>query len=369
MKELQLASVHESLGAKWTNFAGFKMPVWYSSIKEEHLAVRNDVGVFDLSHMGQILIEGPSALDFLQHILANNLAKISEGQAQYTMLTNPNGGVVDDLIAYCITSSTKYLLVVNAANIQKDYDWIKEQSKSYNVSVSNLSDDYILIAVQGPNSLDKIKEVGLHPSPEDIHFYHFTILEDNIILAATGYTGERGFEIMLTNYNKAKKIFEDLINLGIKPAGLGARDTLRMEASYPLYGNELDDNTSPIEAGLKRFVDISKDFIGKEIIKEHLEKGGKKRLLGFKTTKAKTITPRHENKVFSPEGEEVGYITSGSFLPYINWTAGMMYIYTSYISADIPSKELVGKKLIAKVGNKDVEISIAKLPLYKRPKK
>ncbi|MBS1489977.1 MAG: glycine cleavage system aminomethyltransferase GcvT [Bacteroidetes bacterium] len=332
LKSVPLQQVHEKLGAKMVPFAGFTMPVRYSSDIEEHMAVRNGVGVFDVSHMGEFKVEGPQALDLIQRITSNDAAKLINGQAQYTCLPNEQGGIVDDLIVYKIKEE-EYFIVVNAGNIAKDWNWFVK----YNIHgaiLKNISDEICLFAVQGPKAtavLQKLTGTDL----KAIKYYHFAIGElagvPNIMMSNTGYTGAGGFEIYVPK-NAAEKIWHAIFEAGqeanIKPIGLGARDTLRLEMGFCLYGNDIDDSTSPLEAGLGWITKFTKDFTHSSFLKKQKEEGVQKKLIGFKMTD-KGI-PRHGYLLKNAAGSEIGQVTSGTMSPVLGIGIGLGYVATEY---------------------------------------
>ena len=318
MKRTALYDKHVALNAKMVPFAGYEMPVRYSSEIEEHHAVRKSVGVFDVSHMGEFLIKGPNALELIQKISSNDASKLVPGKVQYSCIPNDTGGIVDDLLIYQLKDQ-EYMLVVNASNIQKDWDWIKKYNPM-NAELEDISDTITLIALQGPNAektLQKITKVNLSSLP----YYYFTKgnigdITDGALISATGYTGAGGYEIYV--YNEfAHAIWDAILKAGaefdIKPAGLGARDTLRLEMGYLLYGNDIDDASSPIEAGLSWITKFSKDFTNSERLKHEKEAGPKKRLVGF-VMEEKGI-PRNSYEILNSMDENIGRVTSGTMSP------------------------------------------------------
>jgi aminomethyltransferase len=353
---IPLHHVHEALGARIIPFGGFEMPVRYSSDKEEHLAVRNGVGVFDVSHMGEFLIEGPHALALIQKVTSNDAAKLIDGQAQYSCLPNHEGGIVDDLIVYRFNTE-KYLLVVNASNIEKDWLWISANN-DMKASLSNVSKDYCLFAVQGPKALEvlqSITEVDLAA----IKFYHFhegTLAGiDGIIISATGYTGAGGFELYVKN-EQAESLWNQIFQTGteydIKPIGLGARDTLRLEMGYCLYGNDIDDKTSPLEGGLGWITKFSKSFINSAALALQKEKGVQKKLIAFEI-KGKGI-PRHDYPIMNLEGVIIGKVTSGTMSPSLNKGIGMGYVPIG--------DHQIGTEILIEIRHKKVPAIICKTP-------
>ena len=331
--KLALHEWHVESGAKMLDFAGFDMPLRYSSDKEEHIKVRQDAGVFDVSHMGEFILEGENALALIQKISVNDATQLSNGQVQYTCMTNERGGIVDDMLVYKL-GKNKYMLVVNASNIKKDWDWIQKNNGKNNgmsVRMTNISDETCLFAVQGPNAtayLQKLTEVNL----SDISFYafaHGTIggVED-VILSATGYTGAGGFELYVPKA-QALDLWKKIIAQGIAPVGLAARDTLRMEKGFCLYGNDIHDETSPLEASLGWITKFNHDFIARDILEKEKANGIKRRLVAFEVDEHRAI-PRSGYKLVNEEKEEIGTVTSGSFCPSNNKGMGMGYIPRAY---------------------------------------
>lgn len=360
VRKVTLDEIHHSLGAKMIPFAGYNMPVRYSSDMEEHRTVRENVGVFDVSHMGEFIVEGPNALDLIQKVSSNDASKLKKGQAQYTCFPNHRGGIVDDFLVYKLEEE-RYMLVVNASNITKDWQWI-QQHNSYNAKLENISDQTSLFAIQGPNSIEAIQSLT-SISLKDIPFYHFEVGTfagvDNVIISATGYTGEQGFELYVNNEG-AKKVWEAIFNageaLGIKPIGLGARDTLRLEMGYCLYGHELNDSTSPLEAGLGWITKFTKEFINHESLKKQKEKGIQKRLIGFKLLERGI--PRADYPVLNAEGKEIGVVTSGSQSPSLGIGIGLGYVDIAYAKA--------GTEIKIQIRKKSVAAKVEKLPLLKK---
>ena len=340
-------------------FAGYLMPVQYEGINVEHETVRNGVGVFDVSHMGEFLIEGDHALALIQKISSNDASKLQIEDAQYSCMPNDQGGIVDDLIIYRIEENT-YLLVVNASNIEKDWDWISKHNTT-NAVMRNISDDYSLLAIQGPKAVEAMQSLSSIDLSE-IAFYKFKVADfagiDHVIISATGYTGSGGFEIYCKN-SEAKqiwnKVFEAGASYGIKPIGLAARDTLRLEMGYCLYGNDIDDTTSPIEAGLGWITKFTKDFVNSEALLEQKEQGVKRRLKAFKLD-SRGI-PRQGYDIVNEEGEKIGVVTSGTMSPSLKEGIGMGYVQTGYTK--------LGTKIFIDIRNKPVPATIVKLPFYK----
>ena len=337
MKKTVLFDRHEKLYAKIVDFAGFLMPVSYSSVNEEHLHVRNNVGVFDVSHMGEIEISGSNSFNLVQYICSNDISKLRIGKAQYNCLTNYKGGIIDDLIVYRVESE-KYLLIVNASNILKDWEWINKQNIKFNSLIVDLSDKLSLLAVQGP----KAQALCQKFTSEDLSLlpnYSFIISSfagiENIIISKTGYTGSGGFELYIPNKNVID-IWDALFNckgFDLKPIGLAARDTLRIEMGYCLYGNDIDEETSPEEANLRWITKVDTSFIGHEIIDKQIKKGSKRKLIGFKLIE-KSI-PRSGYEVFNINSKLIGKVTSGTFSPVLKKGIGLAYLDSVNIKDDL----------------------------------
>jgi len=360
LKKTALTDIHIELGAKMVPFAGYNMPVRYSSDIEEHQTVRNGIGVFDVSHMGEFMIEGSGALDLIQFVTSNDASKLVNGQVQYSCLPNENGGIVDDLLVYKFNDE-KYMLVVNASNIEKDWNWISRHN-TFGASMENISDDITLFAIQGPkaiNALKKITEVDL----ESMKYYTYRKgnigdITDGAIISATGYTGAGGFEVYV--YNKyAKDVWKLIFDAGqefnIKPVGLGARDTLRLEMGYCLYGNDIDDTTSPLEAGLGWITKFDKDFINKKFLQKQKEVGIAKRLIGFKMID-KGI-PRNGYDILDISGNKIGQVTSGTISPSMGIGIGLGYVNIEHKSP--------GTEIVIAIRNRQLKAEIVKLPIYK----
>jgi aminomethyltransferase len=360
IKKVQLNDLHEALGAKMVPFAGYNMPVRYSSDIEEHKTVREGVGVFDVSHMGEFMVRGEKALDLIQKVTSNDASKLVIGQAQYSCFPNEEGGIVDDLIVYKIADQ-EYMLVVNASNIEKDWNWINKHNHM-GADLENISDKISLFAIQGPKAIEAVQSL----TPIDlssIKFYHFTIGEfagvENVIISGTGYTGAGGFEIYVKNEDAESvwnAVFEAGKSLGIKPIGLGARDTLRLEMGYCLYGNDINDETSPLEAGLGWITKFTKEFINSENLKKQKEKGVEKKLVGF-IINEKGI-PRAHYPIVNNSGEVIGEVTSGTMSPSMGVGIGLGYVKSEYASP--------GTEIAITVRNKNLPARIEKLPLYKK---
>lgn len=356
LKKIPLNHVHEKLGAKMVPFAGFLMPVRYSSDIEEHMTVRNGVGVFDVSHMGEFILNGPKALDLIQRVTSNDASKLTDGQAQYSCLPNDKGGIVDDLLVYKIRTN-EYMLVVNASNIEKDWNWIS-QFNTDGAEMKNISDATCLFAVQGPHAtptLQKLTKTDLSRIP----YYYFTVSEfagvPNVILSNTGYTGAGGFEVYV-NRHQAEQVWNSIFEAGkefnIKPIGLGARDTLRLEKGFCLYGNDIDDSTSPLEAGLGWITRFTKGFTNAASLKKQKEAGISRRLVGFKMID-KGI-PRHDYSIKDGKGNEIGKVTSGTMSPVLGVGIGMGYVKTEYAQP--------GSEIFISIRNKDLKAVVHKLP-------
>lgn len=328
MKETALTKKHIDLGAKMVPFAGYNMPVQYEGLKVEHQTVREAVGVFDVSHMGEFFIEGPKALDLIQKISSNDASKLVPGKAQYSCMPNDKGGIVDDLIIYMIADE-HYLLVVNASNIEKDWNWI-QQHNDVGAKMTNASDEYSLLAIQGPKAVEAMQSLTA-VNLTSIAFYSFEIGQfagcDDVIISATGYTGSGGFEVYIKNKD-AEKVWDAVLaagaDYGIKPIGLGARDTLRLEMGYCLYGNDIDDTTSPLEAGLGWITKFTKDFVNADFLKKQKEEGVQRKLVAFELMD-KGI-PRHDYPIVDAEGNVIGKVTSGTMSPSLNKAIGLGYV-------------------------------------------
>jgi len=357
IKNIPLHQLHVSLGGKIVPFAGYNMPVRYSSDIEEHMTVRNGVGVFDVSHMGEFLLKGPNALDLIQRVTSNDASTLVDGQAQYSCLPNQTGGIVDDLIVYKIEDEG-YMLVVNASNIDKDWNWIS-QFNTKGVDMKNVSDDTCLFAVQGPKAvvtLQKLTKTDLSA----IKYYHFAIGEfagvKNVIMSNTGYTGAGGFEIYVDKAY-AEKIWNAIFDAGkefdIKPIGLGARDTLRLEMGFCLYGNDIDDTTSPLEGGLGWITKFKKDFTNAAALKKQKEEGVTRKLVGFKMVD-KGI-PRHDYIIKNAAGDVIGKVTSGTMSPMLGIGIGLGYVTTPNAA--------VGSEIFIDVRGKALKAQVSKTPL------
>ena len=368
IKNTPLTEKHTALGAKMAEFAGYNMPITYSSIKDEHHCVRTNVGVFDVSHMGEFIVKGKEALDLIQKVTSNNAAKLEIGQAQYSCLPNDKGGIVDDLLVYrldednCSEGERAYMLVVNASNIEKDFNWIEAQN-SFDTRLINISDQTGLLAIQGPKAtevLQRLTPVNL----SELAFYTFTKGEfagyPNVILSATGYTGSGGFEIYAAS-DQLPAIWDAIFEAGkscnIQPIGLGARDTLRLEMGYCLYGNDIDDTTSPIEAGLGWITKLKKGaFIGRERFASQKADGVNRKLVGF-TVEGKRV-PRPHYPIHDENGVEIGQVTSGTLSPSLNIPIGMGYVPLSHAQPE--------SKIFISLGKKSIPATVTKPPFFKK---
>lgn len=359
MKNITLTSTHEALGAKIVPYAGFNMPVQYEGVSAEHETVRNGVGVFDVSHMGEFLIEGPHALELIQKLCSNDASKLMIGKAQYSYLPNEDGGIVDDLIIYKIKEET-YLLVVNAGNIEKDWKWITSRN-DVGADIRDISNDYSLLAIQGPKAVEAMQSLTSHDL-SDIKFYNFVIGDfagiEHVIISATGYTGSGGFEIYCKNSEVKQiwdKVFEAGEAYGIKPIGLAARDTLRLEMGFCLYGNDIDETTSPLSAGLGWVTKFNKDFTNSEALKKEKEEGPKTKLIGFELD-GRGI-PRHGYDILDDQGNTIGVVTSGTMSPSLNKGIGLGYVP--------PKFSEIGSKISIQIRKNAVPATIVKTPFYK----
>ena len=361
MKNTALTTTHESLGAKMVPFAGYNMPVSYEGVNAEHETVRKSVGVFDVSHMGEFLISGPTALDLIQKVSSNDATKLTIGRAQYSCLPNETGGIVDDLIIYKIKEE-QYLLVVNASNIEKDWNHISSYNDEFKADMKNISEGYSLLAIQGPKAVEAMQSLT-SVNLADIKFYHFEVADfagiDNVIISATGYTGSGGFEIYCKNDEVKQiwdKVFEAGADFGIKPIGLAARDTLRLEMGYCLYGNDIDDNTSPLEAGLGWVTKFNKDFVNSVALEKEKQHGPKRKLVAFELDERGI--PRHGYDIVDGNGKTIGVVTSGTMSPSMGTGIGLGYVPP--IFSDL------GSKINIQIRKKAVPATIVKLPFYKK---
>jgi aminomethyltransferase len=368
VRQTPLTERHQALGAKMAPFAGYLMPISYTSITDEHRAVRKGVGVFDVSHMGEFIVKGSQATAFLQSATSNDVAKLQPGEVQYSCLPNKKRGIVDDLLVYRLDDAPEmteagvetYMLVVNASNETKDWRWLKRLARGFDVKLQNISSKTGLIAVQGPRAaeaLQKLTDIDL----KSIKYYSFRRGRfagcNNVIVSATGYTGSGGFEIYARNRDLVKiwdKVFKNGEKFDIKPCGLGARDTLRLEMGYCLYGNDIDDNTSPLEAGLGWITKLNKaaDFPSKERLIKQKADGVKRRLVGFIVDDRRV--PRHHYEIESRRGASIGFVTSGTHSPTLDKPIGMGYVKTKYAE--------LGSKIMIVAGTKKLEATIVKVP-------
>lgn len=359
MKKTALTHVHEALGAKMVPFAGYNMPVQYEGVNVEHQTVRESVGVFDVSHMGEFILKGEHALDLIQKVCTNDASKLVDGKAQYSCMPNGEGGIVDDLLIYRIDEQT-YMLVVNASNIEKDWNWIQKHN-SWGVEMKDISDQTSLLAVQGPKAaeaLQSLTDVDLN----NMAYYTFDkgtfAGEENVIISATGYTGAGGFEIYIPNASAEsiwKQVFEAGKDLGIKPIGLAARDTLRLEMGFCLYGNDIDDSTSPLEAGLGWITKFTKDFVDADRLKAQKEAGVSRKLVAFEII-GKGI-PRQGYELTNGKGEVIGKVTSGTMSPSLKKAIGLGYVDIAYAATDT--------HIAVAIRNKEIEAKVVKLPFFK----
>ncbi|GAA4028509.1 glycine cleavage system aminomethyltransferase GcvT [Flavobacterium cheonhonense] len=360
MKNTALSHIHESLGAKMVPFAGYNMPVQYEGVNAEHETVRNGVGVFDVSHMGEFLLTGENALALIQKVTSNDASVLEIGRAQYSCLPNNDGGIVDDLIVYRMKED-QYLLVVNASNIDKDWNWISSHN-DLGVDMRNLSDDYSLLAIQGPKAVEAMQSLT-NVDLAAIKYYHFEVGPfagiDNVIISATGYTGSGGFEIYCKNSEVEQvwhKVFEAGAAFGIKPIGLAARDTLRLEMGFCLYGNDINDTTSPIEAGLGWITKFTKDFTNSENLKKQKEAGVTRKLIGFELIERGI--PRHDYEIVDANGNNIGIVTSGTMAPSLGKGIGMGYVATEFAGVD--------SEIFIQIRNNKVKAKVVKMPFYKK---
>ncbi|MEO7393413.1 MAG: glycine cleavage system aminomethyltransferase GcvT [Chitinophagaceae bacterium] len=359
MKHTPFNEKHIALGARMAEFAGYNMPISYTGINDEHAAVRKNAGVFDVSHMGEFILKGENALDLIQRVTSNDAAKLKAGQAQYSCLPNEQGGIVDDLLVYCIEEKKIYMLVVNASNIEKDWAWIQKYNTA-NAEMHNVSDKTCLLAIQGPNAT-KILQPLTEMDIMNLKYYTFINGKfggvDNVLISATGYTGAGGVEIYFEDKeNDAAKIWEAIFAAGgpqgLKPIGLGARDTLRLEMGFCLYGNDIDDNTSPLEAGLGWITKFNKEFTSKDFFAEQKAEGVEKKLVGFEMIE-KGI-PRHGYEIKDFSGAAIGVVTSGTQSPSLGKAIGMGYVRTGFASID--------SDIYIKVRDKLLQAKVSKIP-------
>ena len=359
MKHTPFTGKHLSLGAKMADFAGFNMPISYTGINDEHATVRKSVGVFDVSHMGEFIVKGPNALDLIQRITSNDASKLTAGKIQYSCFTNEQGGIVDDLLVYCLEDNNAYMLVVNAGNIDKDWQWVNRFNTG-NAEVHNISDKTGLLAVQGPNATRVIQSLT---DMDILNLKYYTFVKgnfagiDNILISATGYTGAGGVEIYFEDKDNAGELIWNAIfkageQYGIKPIGLGARDTLRLEMGFCLYGNDIDDTTSPLEAGLGWITKFTKDFTARPLLEQQKAEGLKRKLVGFEMID-KGIA-RHDYEVCDKDGNTIGKVTSGTQSPTLGKAIGLGYVQTSFAPTDT--------EIYIKVRNSLLKARVVKVP-------
>lgn len=360
MKKIALHTIHEAYGAKMVPFAGFHMPVQYEGVTAEHRTVREAVGVFDVSHMGEFLVEGVHALALIQKVTSNDAAKLAIGDAQYSCFPNETNGIVDDLICYRVKENT-YLLVVNASNIEKDWEWINHYNEAFGANLRNLSDEYSLLAIQGPKAVEAMQSLS-SLDLASIPFYKFKIGDfagiEHVIISATGYTGAGGFEIYCKNSEVKQiwnRVFEAGKSYGIKPIGLAARDTLRLEMGYCLYGNDIDDTTSPIEAGLGWITKFTKDFVNSAALARQKANKPSRKLVAFEMLE-KSI-PRHDYEILDANGTVIGKVTSGTMSPSLGKGIGMGYVASEFAA--------LGSEIGIQIRKKTIPAVVVKLPFYK----
>lgn len=355
LKKTRLNDVHKTFGAKLVEFAGFEMPIQYKSIIAEHNAVREKAGIFDVSHMGEFTLSGKDSVAYLNYLVPNNIEKIKEpGHGLYTQICNENGGTVDDLIVY--NRGSDFLVVVNASNIEKDWKWFNSNKKNFNIELKNVSDNFSLLAIQGQKAEELLCKVLKADLKEQKYFEIKKY--NNLWVARTGYTGEDGFEIFIEDEKETINIWNEMVKNGAVPCGLGARDTLRLEAVYPLYGHELDDNTSPLEAGLGFSVKLDKesDFIGKEALKNQKEKGLKKKLICLKINSK--LIARQGYKLYTKDKKEIGIICSGSQGITVGYPIATVFVPLDYAE--------VGQEYFVEIRDKLIPATVVKRPFYKR---
>ncbi len=359
MKPTPFTHKHIALGAKMAEFAGYNMPISYSGINDEHAAVRTNAGVFDVSHMGEFILKGDGALDLIQRVTSNDASKLTAGKAQYSCLPNETGGIVDDLLVYCLEPNKSYMLVVNASNIEKDWNWI-QRFNTEGVEMHNISDKTCLLAIQGPNAT-KILQALTDLDILNLQYYTFAKGRfagvENVLISATGYTGAGGVEIYFEDLNGAANtiwdaIFEAGKEAGIKPIGLGARDTLRLEKAFCLYGNDIDDTTSPLEAGLGWITKFTKDFTARPILEAQKAQGVQRKLIGFEMLERGI--PRHDYPITDAQGTVIGKVTSGTQSPSLQKALGMGYVQTGFDS--------YGTEIFIEIRDKKIKAQVVKVP-------
>ena len=359
MKPTPFTHKHIALGAKMAEFAGYNMPISYSGINDEHAAVRTNAGVFDVSHMGEFILKGDGALDLIQRVTSNDASKLTAGKAQYSCLPNETGGIVDDLLVYCLEPNKSYMLVVNASNIEKDWNWI-QRFNTEGVEMHNISDKTCLLAIQGPNATKFLQALT---DLDILNLQYYTFVKgrfagvDNVLISATGYTGAGGVEIYFEDLNGAANtiwdaIFEAGKEAGIKPIGLGARDTLRLEKAFCLYGNDIDDTTSPLEAGLGWITKFTKDFTARPILEAQKAQGVQRKLIGFEMLERGI--PRHDYPITDAQGTVIGKVTSGTQSPSLQKALGMGYVQTGFDS--------YGTEIFIEIRDKKIKAQVVKVP-------
>lgn len=358
LKDIRLKDKHLALGAKMVPFAGFTMPLQYTGLTDEHLNVRNNVGVFDVSHMGEFMVSGEGALDLIQRITSNDAAVLTPGKVQYSCFPNYDGGIVDDLLVYMLAKD-RYMLVVNGANIDKDWEWVVKHNTN-NVNIENISDRISLLAIQGPNAQKMLQPL----TNMSLDMTYYTVQEgtfagvENVIISSTGYTGAGGYEVYFHN-NDAEKIWEAIQEagkaVGMKMAGLACRDTLRLEMGFCLYGNDINDTTSPIEAGLGWITKFTKDFVNVDYLKKQKEEGVERKLVGFELIERGI--PRQHYQIADEAGNIIGEVTSGTQSPSLNKAIGMGYVATSFAKVDT--------EIYILIRDKKVKAKVVKMPFYK----
>jgi aminomethyltransferase len=360
MKNTALTHIHENLGAKMVPFAGYNMPVQYEGVNAEHEIVRNGVGVFDVSHMGEFFLKGKNALALIQKVTSNDASKLVDGKAQYSCLPNNDGGIVDDLIVYKIADN-HYMLVVNASNIEKDWNWISLHN-DLGVEMTNASEAYSLLAIQGPKAAEAMQSLT-NIDLANMGYYTFQMGDfagkQNVIVSATGYTGSGGFEIYFKNEDAEhiwNKVFEAGASFNIKPIGLAARDTLRLEMGFCLYGNDINDTTSPLEAGLGWITKFDIDFTNSANLKQQKEAGVSRKLVGFEMVERGI--PRHDYEICDANGTVVGIVTSGTQSPTLGIAIGMGYVPSALATPD--------SEIYIRIRNKDIKAKVVKMPFYKK---
>lgn len=360
MKNTALTEKHIELGAKMVPFAGFNMPVQYEGVNMEHDTVRSGVGVFDVSHMGEFELKGPNALALIQKVSSNDASVLVDGKAQYSCMPNGKGGIIDDLIIYRIAND-HYFLVVNASNIEKDWNWISSHN-DLGVEMNNLSDEYSLLAIQGPKAAEAMQSLtSIDLSNMTYYTFQYGTFAgiDNVMVSATGYTGSGGFEIYVKNNDVPQvwdRVFEAGKSFGIKPIGLAARDTLRLEMGFCLYGNDINDSTSPLEAGLGWITKFTKDFVDSDFLKSQKENGVSRKLIAFEMIERGI--PRHDYRILNDQNESIGIVTSGTMSPSMKIGIGLGYVDVAHTSMD--------SEIFIEIREKGIKAKIAKLPFYKK---